>query len=91
MPPPIHADADTISETVKTRGKLIVGIQTGNKPWGYIERHRKVSLDPASDPGTFFINTVELSSSDTSYNQTTFTVVSFRRTKQILNQVWEAV
>jgi len=67
---------------VKTRGKLIVGIQTGNKPWGYIERHRKVSLDPAADPGTFFIKTVKLSSSDASYNQTTLTAVSFRRTMQ---------
>jgi len=80
---------------VKTRGKLIVGIQTGNKPWGHIERHRKVSLDPAADPGTFFINTVKLSSSDTSCNQTTFTAVSSARqaalAAQILNQVWEAV
>lgn len=38
----------------------------------YIERHRKVLLGPAADPGTFFIKTVKLSSSDASYNQTTF-------------------
>jgi hypothetical protein len=38
----------------------------------YIERHRKVLLGTAVDPGTFFIKTVKLSSSDASYNQTTF-------------------
>lgn len=38
----------------------------------YIERHRKVLLGQATDPGTFFIKTVKLSSADAAYNQTTF-------------------
>lgn len=38
----------------------------------YIEQHRKVLLGRAADPGTFFIKSVKLSSSDASYNQTTF-------------------
>ncbi|MQB22583.1 hypothetical protein DXT90_18320 [Agrobacterium tumefaciens] len=38
----------------------------------YIERHRKVLLGQAADPGTFFIKTVKLSSADAAYNQTTF-------------------
>lgn len=38
----------------------------------YIERHRKVLLGKATDPGTFFVKTVKLSSADAAYNQTTF-------------------
>lgn len=38
----------------------------------YIERHRKVLLGNADDPGTFFVKTVKLSSADAAYNQTTF-------------------
>ncbi len=38
----------------------------------YIERHRKVLLGQAADPGTFFIKTVKLSSANAAYNQTTF-------------------
>ncbi|NTC82089.1 hypothetical protein [Agrobacterium tumefaciens] len=38
----------------------------------YIERHRKVLLGQANDPGTFFIKTVKLSSANAAYNQTTF-------------------
>lgn len=38
----------------------------------YIERHRKVLLGQATDPGTFFVKTVKLSSADAAYNQTTF-------------------
>ncbi len=38
----------------------------------YIERHRKILLGHATDPGTFFVKTVKLSSADAAYNQTTF-------------------
>lgn len=38
----------------------------------YIERQRKVLRGPATDPGTFFVKTVKLSSADAAYNQTTF-------------------
>lgn len=38
----------------------------------YVVRHRPLLLNGAEDPGTFFIKTVKRSSSDASYNQTTF-------------------
>lgn len=38
----------------------------------YIEKHRAILLNGASDPGTFFVKTVKVSSRDASYNQTTF-------------------
>ena len=38
----------------------------------YIERHRKVLLGRAHDPGTLFVKTVKTTSIDAAYNQTTF-------------------
>ncbi|MET3792499.1 hypothetical protein ABID37_002716 [Aquamicrobium terrae] len=38
----------------------------------YIDRHRRVLLGGATDPGTFFIKTVKTNSKDASYDQTTF-------------------
>src|SRR3546814_472393 len=38
----------------------------------YIERHRRVLLGRATDPGTFFVKTVKTKSRDASYNQTSF-------------------
>lgn len=38
----------------------------------YIERHRKVLLGRAPDPGTLFVKTVKTTSVDAAYNQTTF-------------------
>jgi len=38
----------------------------------YIDRHRRILLANANDPGTFFIKTVKQSSTEASYNQTTF-------------------
>jgi hypothetical protein len=38
----------------------------------YIERHRKVLLGRAPDPGTLFVKTVKTTSIDAAYNQTTF-------------------
>lgn len=38
----------------------------------YIDRHRAVLLKNAKDPGTLFVKTVKQSSTDASYNQTTF-------------------
>ncbi|AYM60613.1 hypothetical protein [Agrobacterium fabrum] len=38
----------------------------------YIERHRKVLLGRAADPGTLFVKTVKTTSVDAAYNQTTF-------------------
>lgn len=38
----------------------------------YIVRHRRILLADANDPGTFFIKTVKQSSTEASYNQTTF-------------------
>jgi len=39
---------------------------------GYIERHRKLLLAGADDPGTFFVKTVKTTSTDPAYDQTTF-------------------
>lgn len=38
----------------------------------YFDRHRRILLANANDPGTFFIKTVKQSSTEASYNQTTF-------------------
>ncbi|WP_235587898.1 hypothetical protein [Sphingopyxis sp. H115] len=38
----------------------------------YIDRHRRVLLGRAKDPGTFFVKTVKTKTRDASYNQTTF-------------------
>lgn len=38
----------------------------------YIDRHRRVLLGRATDPGTFFVKTVKTKSRDASYNQTSF-------------------
>ncbi|MEO9340989.1 hypothetical protein ABFT80_26670 [Mesorhizobium sp. SB112] len=38
----------------------------------YVERHRGVLLNGATDPGTFFVKTVKTTSRDASYDQTTF-------------------
>jgi hypothetical protein len=38
----------------------------------YIDRHRRVLLGGAEDPGTFFVKTVKVSSKDASYDQNTF-------------------
>lgn len=38
----------------------------------YIDRHRKVLLGGAQDPGTFFIKTVKATSRDAAYDQNTF-------------------
>ncbi|MEP9358745.1 hypothetical protein [Sphingomonas sp. KR3-1] len=38
----------------------------------YLARHRPLLLNGAVDPGTFFVKTVKRTSSDASYNQTTF-------------------
>lgn len=38
----------------------------------YIERHRKVLVGRAADPGTLFVKTVKTTSVDAAYNQTTF-------------------
>lgn len=38
----------------------------------YIERHRKILLGRAADPGTLFVKTVKTTSVDAAYNQTTF-------------------
>ncbi|GES53252.1 hypothetical protein Rhsp01_58680 [Rhizobium sp. NBRC 114257] len=38
----------------------------------YVHRHRRILLANANDPGTFFIKTVKQSSTEASYNQTTF-------------------
>ena len=38
----------------------------------YIDRHRRVLLGRAADPGTFFVKTVKTKSRDASYNQTSF-------------------
>lgn len=38
----------------------------------YIDRHRRVLLGGAEDPGTFFIKTVKTTSKDASYDQNTF-------------------
>jgi len=38
----------------------------------YIERHRKLLLAGAEDPGTFFVKTVKSTSTDPAYDQTTF-------------------
>lgn len=38
----------------------------------YLARHRPFLMNGAADPGTFFIKTVKRTSSDASYNQTTF-------------------
>lgn len=38
----------------------------------YIDRHRRVLLGGAEDPGTFFIKTVKTTSRDASYDQNTF-------------------
>lgn len=38
----------------------------------YLARHRAALLNGASDPGTFFVKTVKVSSRDASYDQTTF-------------------
>jgi hypothetical protein len=38
----------------------------------YLSRHRPLMLAGAADPGTFFVKTVKRTSSDASYNQTTF-------------------
>ncbi|WP_090709349.1 MULTISPECIES: hypothetical protein [unclassified Beijerinckia] len=38
----------------------------------YIDRHRRVLLRNAADPGTFFVKTVKLISKDASYDQNTF-------------------
>lgn len=38
----------------------------------YIERHRRVLLGGAEDPGTLFVKTVKATSKEASYNQTTF-------------------
>nr|CAD6596714.1 hypothetical protein RTCK_00365 [Rhizobium sp. TCK] len=38
----------------------------------YIERHRKVLLGRAPDPGTLFVKTVKTTSVDAAYNETTF-------------------
>ncbi len=38
----------------------------------YIQRHRRVLLNGAEDPGTFFVKTVKVSSRNAEYNQATF-------------------
>lgn len=38
----------------------------------YIDRHRRVLLKNATDPGTLFVKTVKLTSKDASYDQNTF-------------------
>ena len=38
----------------------------------YIDRHRRVLLAGADDPGTFFVKTVKITSKDASYDQNTF-------------------
>lgn len=38
----------------------------------YIDRHRRVLLGRAADPGTFFVKTVKAKSQDASYDQTRF-------------------
>jgi len=38
----------------------------------YIERHRSRLLGDATDPETFFVKTVKITSADAAYNQTTF-------------------
>lgn len=38
----------------------------------FIERHRKILLGRAADPGTLFVKTVKTTSVDAAYNQTTF-------------------
>ncbi|WP_421950789.1 hypothetical protein [Pelagibacterium sp.] len=38
----------------------------------YIDRHRRVLLGGAEDPGTFFVKTVKTTSRDASYDQNTF-------------------
>ncbi|GLK73479.1 hypothetical protein GCM10017643_35960 [Ancylobacter dichloromethanicus] len=38
----------------------------------YIDRHRRVLLEHAADPGTLFVKTVKLTSKDTAYCQNTF-------------------
>lgn len=38
----------------------------------YIDRHRGVLLGDGKDPGTFFVKTVEETSTDAAYDQTTF-------------------
>lgn len=38
----------------------------------YLDRHRRVLLGGAEDPGTFFIKTVKVTSKDASYDQNTF-------------------
>ena len=38
----------------------------------YIDRHRERLLDPAADPGTFFVKTAKMTSISAAYNQHTF-------------------
>ncbi|MEN2990985.1 hypothetical protein WG926_21925 [Tistrella sp. BH-R2-4] len=38
----------------------------------YVDRHRRVLLGEAEDPGTFFVKTVKTTSKDASYDQNTF-------------------
>jgi hypothetical protein len=38
----------------------------------YLERHRKILLSNARDPGTFFVKTVKLTSRNAAYDQNTF-------------------
>lgn len=38
----------------------------------YLDKHRAALLNGASDPGTFFVKTVKVTSRDASYDQTTF-------------------
>lgn len=38
----------------------------------YVDRHRRILLGGAEDPGTFFIKTVKITSRDASYDQNTF-------------------
>ncbi len=39
---------------------------------GYEKRHRRVLLNDAPDPGTFFVKTVKVTSRDAAYDQNTF-------------------
>lgn len=39
---------------------------------GYIDRHRRILLAGADDPGTFFVKTVKITSKNASYDQNTF-------------------